>query len=447
MSASLSVIHRACATLTQKDFPYFNLLDSSSTEEDDSSACADADEYKPKDVFHGFDSPRKVASTRSAANLVCYSNSESEEVDVVNLSQPKSNTPAHVDPNAKTSVTTEPCESKVEPAKGQYRFKKPVSEQELAKMSEKTFAASTERKIQWAVNLFQNWRFSRVRLPECDGRLRWCDIEDGRIQPSNLAHCLCVFLTEVRRVDGTEYPAKTLYSIIVLLQMHFDKMGKLWKLIDGNDFVKVKHTLDNLMKEQACSETSENMSADPISLEAEDKMWQSGILGEQNPNQLRDTVMYLIGISFALRGGDKQRNLRSPGYNPQIVVKKDVNGQKFLEYSEDRKTKTNQGGLKHKWIKPKVVRAYGNTNSDRNLVRLYEKYCSLLPPKEFSRCSALYKYPLKETKVTPRQWYTDKPIGINKVREIVKNLTKEAGIPGRFTNHSLRVTAATRMFA
>ncbi len=364
----------------------FFMLNMTDSEDDDSTSVAGADEYKPKDCFCGFDSPSKVArmSTRAATNLVSYTDSESEDIDVVGLSQDE----------CKNNSDKSSCAAEIASAKPAYRFKKPVSEQE------KTFAASTERKIQWAVRLFQNWRFSRIRVPECDGRLRWCDIEDGRIQPSNLAPCLCVFLTEVRHVDGTEYPAKTLYSIIVMLQMHFDKMGKLWKLIDGAEFVKVKHTLDNLMKERSRSETGESASADPISLEAEDKMWKLGVLGDQNPDQLRDTVMFLIGLSFALCGGDEQRNLRGPGYNLQILVKRDVHGVKFLEYAEDRKTKINQGGLKHKWIKPKVVRAYGNKNSDRNLVRLYEKYCSLLPPKEFSRCSALYKYPLKMTKVT-----------------------------------------------
>ncbi len=49
--------------------------------------------------------------------------------------------------------------------------------------------------------------------------------------------------------------------------------------------------------------------------------------------------------------------------------------------------------------------------------------------------------------MSPKVWYTDKPLGINKLREIIKNLMKSAGVDGHYTNHSLRVTAATRMFA
>ncbi len=52
-----------------------------------------------------------------------------------------------------------------------------------------------------------------------------------------------------------------------MIQMHFDKMGKQWKLIDGPEFVQVKNTLDNLMKVCSLQNVgSENRSADPISL-------------------------------------------------------------------------------------------------------------------------------------------------------------------------------------
>ncbi len=116
-----------------------------------------------------------------------------------------------------------------------------------------------------------------------------------------------------------------------------------------------------------------------------------------------------------------------------------------MEYVEDLNSKSNQGGLKHRGCKPKVVRAYGNRNFDRDLVRLYEKYCDLLPSQ--SHCSALYKYPLCAGRLSPKVWYTDKPVGVNKLRDKVKGLMLAAGVDGRYTNHSLRVIATTRMFS
>ena len=77
-------------------------------------------------------------------------------------------------------------------------------------------------------------------------------------------------------------------------------------------------------------------------------MWSSRVLGEHSPSQLGDTVMFLLGINLALRGGDEQKRLRRPGFSPQITVSKDADGVKCLIYKEDPKPKTNQGGLSSK---------------------------------------------------------------------------------------------------
>ncbi len=83
-------------------------------------------------------------------------------------------------------------------------------------------------------------------------------------------------------------------------------------------------------------------------------------------------------------------------------------------------------------------------NFQRDIVRLYEKYVGLLLTP--TKISALYRYPLCETSLRPNQWYTEKPLGVNAVKKIVSDMAKQAGLSGHFTNHSLRVTAAMRMF-
>ena len=49
-------------------------------------------------------------------------------------------------------------------------------------------------------------------------------------------------------------------------------------------------------------------------------------------------------------------------------------------------------------------------------------------------------------KPTPTCWYSRKPIGHHKLEGTVARLCNEAGIPGFRTNHSLRATAATRLY-
>ena len=41
--------------------------------------------------------------------------------------------------------------------------------------------------------------------------------------------------------------------------------------------------------------------AELITYAQENYLWKEGILGESNPDQLRDTVLYLLGVHLALR--------------------------------------------------------------------------------------------------------------------------------------------------
>ena len=43
-------------------------------------------------------------------------------------------------------------------------------------------------------------------------------------------------------------------------------------------------------------------------------------------------------------------------------------------------------------------------------------------------------------------WYCDQPYGINKIKATIKEMCKEAGLVGKFTNHSLHATCASRMY-
>ncbi|XP_021340885.1 uncharacterized protein LOC110466932 [Mizuhopecten yessoensis] len=66
-----------------------------------------------------------------------------------------------------------------------------------------------------------------------------------------------------------------------------------------------------------------------------------------------------------------------------------------------------------------------------------------LRPKT-GKCSALYLRPKKTP--SPDCWYCDSPLGVHILQQTVGKLCEEAGFKGYFTNHSLRATAATRLY-
>jgi integrase len=149
----------------------------------------------------------------------------------------------------------------------------------------------------------------------------------------------------------------------------------------------------------------------------------------------------MIGLNFALRGGQEHRNLRWK--NSQLELKSDTNGVWFLRYTEDT-SKTNRGGLKHRKIKPKVVDAYENKeNRSRCIVTVYKKY-DYHCPSDDKRPDAFYLRPLAKPKGA--LWYAAQPLGRHKLANVVSDVCKQGGLSGYRTNHSLRASAASRLY-
>ncbi len=171
--------------------------------------------------------------------------------------------------------------------KKEFQFKKPTDQSALDELSKKTFSANTNRKINWAVGLFKSWRQHRLRTDVVEVfQIGWCDIDADDLNVEHLSFCLCSFVNEVRRQDGKEFPGKSLYELVVLIQFYLERRGIFWKLIDGPEFKHVKFTLDNLMKDRASEVGFERQGVEAIPVESEEEMWKNGILGEENPIQL-----------------------------------------------------------------------------------------------------------------------------------------------------------------
>ena len=92
------------------------------------------------------------------------------------------------------------------------------------------------------------------------------------------------------------------------------------------------------------------IQAEPISLSEEDRLWELGILGDDNPEKLINIILYLNGVYFALRAAEEHKSLK---VNCQFKIGYDSSvGLKYLEYTECS-SKYNQGGLSSRFIKPK----------------------------------------------------------------------------------------------
>ena len=142
-----------------------------------------------------------------------------------------------------------------------------------------------------------------------------------------------------------------------------------------------------------------------VNYEVEDLLWKQNVLGEETPDQLQNTVLFLIGINCGLRAGDEHYDLHrdSPNKPSQLTFKRNEDGVRCLVYSEDTITKTNDGGIdslkkdrKVRWIHP-------SDNVNRCTVHLVDKYMSLCPPvTKPSMKPNFYLCSLERT--NPAQW-------------------------------------------
>ena len=156
--------------------------------------------------------------------------------------------------------------------------------------------------------------------------------------------------------------------------------------------------------------------------------------------QLLHPLFYLIGVNFALRGGEKHRRLRV-GSGSQLSIVQLSGGREVLRYSEDV-SKSNQGGIKHRKISPKVVDAFASDTSERCIIRIYKAYMGRRPVTLDG--DPFYLRPLE--KPSRDVWYSLAAFGRHKLSSIVANICKEGGLSGNRTNHSLRATSATSMY-
>ncbi len=295
------------------------------------------------------------------------------------------------------------------------------------------------------MKLFNEWKTWRNEATITCDELQRSVIRSELIEMTKdeLCHTLTRFVLEAKKANGEPYPAETLYEIIMSIQMHLSVNNREFKFLNDPDFTTLKNTLDGRMKVLAAGGFCvKRKQAEIISEDEEERMWTSGVLGDDSPQKLLDTVLYLFGLHFALRAGQEHRNLRF--VNSQISLQETTSEAKYLQYMEDV-SKTRQGGLRHRRIEPKCVRAYENrSHLSRCIVRLYQKYVSHRPTDE--RCSsAFYLRPLQ--KPMGIVWYSCQPVGINQLAKTVQRLCTAAGLSGRRTNHSLRATAASRLYA
>ena len=290
------------------------------------------------------------------------------------------------------------------------------------------------KKVNWVTKMFSEWHCARNQFPDMEHI--FADLDNVfTLTVENLSYALCQFITEICKLDGSDFPGKTLYDIVICIQFYLETYGFNCKLVDGTYFKNIWFTLDNVMKDRCARgiamlwnklKSSGLLMKNYFGLMV---FWALTIL-----NNFLILYSFMLGLTCTLRTGKEHRSLHSPGFNSQFEYKFNDEGVWYTMYKEDIGLKTNKGSLKHCEVGVKVVPIYPSTNSQRCPVRIFDKYISKLPVNR--KCKAFYLQPLVNFR--PSVWYRDAPVRVNALQKVVKNICKLGGLNGYYTNYSLR---------
>ena len=320
------------------------------------------------------------------------------------------------------------------------RFAAPVTDREVLEKVKGHVPLSTKLVTQWAVKIWNEWKYSRqcATSTEIPPSLE-------QINNNELNHWLSKFIMEVRKQDGSCYNSGTLYSICSSIQRYIrenrllSRNNETLDIYKDQKFALFRCTFDSVLKDQHSKGVGAvKKQAEVITFDLEEELWSHGVLGDSDPRKLLDTLVFLLGLNFALRSGKEHRSLRPDMI--ELIEKEDEPS--YLQYIESG-SKNNPGGLNERKLRNKSVKAFQNLeNPSRCIVKLYKKYMELRPPSAPN--DVFYLQPLQ--KPTSSCWYQTRPLGHNTLSKTVQKLTEKVGVEGHYTNHSLRRTCVTRLF-
>ena len=139
-------------------------------------------------------------------------------------------------------------------------------------------------------------------------------------------------------------------------------------------------------------------------------------------------------LFFCRRCREGQRTLKTTSFNFEV----DPTGRNYATMTNDEATKNHPGGIADVPSTEKLARMY-ETDEVNDGYKALKLYMSKLNPETES----FFQYPRKNWSFDDNIWYEARPVGVNSLDSMMKNISKAASLSQLYTNHSVRATAIT----
>ena len=195
---------------------------------------------------------------------------------------------------------------------------------------------NTEKSTTWALRAFNAWIQERNAVIESESEKCPVDIL-ATSDNKQLCHWLCVFVTKVRKSDGSKYTPRSISQLVSGLQRHINSKKEpqeptiCFSDPANGEFRELHNVLERRFRglhEQGISTAT--VQARVITVDKENHLWASGVLGSHHPSALLNAIFNYYGLFFVLHGGQEHRDLKLS----QIVIKSVPNPDKLIDVVE-----------------------------------------------------------------------------------------------------------------
>ena len=246
------------------------------------------------------------------------------------------------------------------------------------------------------------------------------------------------FYAEVRTKDGQPYSRSSLLGIRNSIERYLNNppFNRGISITKGTEFQASNKLLQSQIKLNK-RENKENTKHKPPIPEADlQKLKSSNAIRGDDPWGLLRNVWFHINLYWCRRGREGQRALTKRSF--QFLM--DESGREYVSMTHDEATKNHPGGIDDVSSVEKEARMYSTSNDQLfDGLSCLKMYLLKLNP----RCDALFQYPKRNVTQEDQVWYDNKPLGINKLAAMMKDISKLASLSRIYTNHSVRATAIT----
>ena len=243
------------------------------------------------------------------------------------------------------------------------------------------------------------------------------------------------FYGEARNKNGEEYGRSSLLQIRNSIEryLNYPPHNKGMQISSNQTFSSSNQMLNATLKSLKKRGKENVKHKNPIEMTDLKVLKESGVLNNDNPLGILRNVWFHVSIYWCRRGREGQRELRHGSFR----FNEDAEGEMYVEMTHDEATKNHPGGLNDDGTNEKEGRMYATTDSQDGYHSM-KKYLRLLNPK----CSAFFQRP-KSSIPAEGPWFENKPLGVNTLSNMMKEISKAAKLSKLYTNHCIRASAIT----